>query len=67
MPASPLDHIRLDTWIDGHFDEELRFLQSLIQIPTDTPPGNNAPHAERAYQTRGDAGSGQRTDCPHRH
>ena len=48
MPASPLDHIRLDTWIDGHFDEELRFLQSLIQIPTDTPPGNNAPHAERA-------------------
>jgi acetylornithine deacetylase/succinyl-diaminopimelate desuccinylase-like protein len=48
MPASPLDHIRLDTWIDGHFDEELRFLQSLIQVPTDTPPGNNAPHAERA-------------------
>jgi hypothetical protein len=43
-----LDHIRLDTWIDGHFDEELRFLQSLIQVPTDTPPGNNAPHAERA-------------------
>jgi len=48
MPASPLDHIRLDTWIDAHFDEELRFLQSLIQVPTDTPPGNNAPHAERA-------------------
>jgi len=48
MPATPLDHIRLDTWIDGHFDEELRFLQSLIQVPTDTPPGNNAPHAERA-------------------
>jgi len=48
MPASPIDHIRLDTWIDAHFDEELRFLQSLIQVPTDTPPGNNAPHAERA-------------------
>ena len=48
MPATPLDHIRLDTWIDGHFDEELLFLQSLIQVPTDTPPGNNAPHAERA-------------------
>ena len=48
MPTSPLDHIRLDTWIDAHFDEELRFLQSLIQVPTDTPPGNNAPHAERA-------------------
>ena len=48
MPVSPLDHIRLDTWIDAHFDEELRFLQNLIQVPTDTPPGNNAPHAERA-------------------
>jgi acetylornithine deacetylase/succinyl-diaminopimelate desuccinylase-like protein len=43
-----LDHIRLDTWIDAHFDQELRFLQNLIQVPTDTPPGNNAPHAERA-------------------
>ncbi len=48
MPTSPLDHIRLDTWIDAHFDEELLFLQNLIQVPTDTPPGNNAPHAERA-------------------
>ena len=48
MPVSPLDHIRLDTWIDAHFDQELRFLQNLIQVPTDTPPGNNAPHAERA-------------------
>ena len=48
MPVSPLDHIRLDTWIDAHFDEELLFLQNLIQVPTDTPPGNNAPHAERA-------------------
>ena len=37
----------LDAWIDQHFDEEVRFLQALVQIPTDTPPGNNAPHAER--------------------
>lgn len=37
----------LDAWIDQHFNEEVRFLQALVQIPTDTPPGNNAPHAER--------------------
>jgi succinyl-diaminopimelate desuccinylase len=33
-------------WIDAHFDEQLAFLQEVIRIPTDTPPGNNAPHAE---------------------
>ena len=40
----------LDTWIDAHFDEEVRFLQALVQVPTDTPPGNNAPHAERTAE-----------------
>jgi succinyl-diaminopimelate desuccinylase len=39
---------QLDAWIDTHFDEQVKFLQQLIQVPTDTPPGNNAPHAERA-------------------
>ncbi len=38
----------LDAWIDAHFDEQVLFLQQLIQVPTDTPPGNNAPHAQRA-------------------
>lgn len=37
----------LDAWIDAHFDDEVRFLQELVRVPTDTPPGNNAPHAER--------------------
>ena len=37
----------LDAWIDQHFDEQVQFLQALVQVPTDTPPGNNAPHAER--------------------
>jgi succinyl-diaminopimelate desuccinylase len=40
----------LDTWIDAHFNEEVAFLQALVQVPTDTPPGNNAPHAERTAQ-----------------
>ena len=41
---------RIDAWIDAHFDEEVRFLQALVQVPTDTPPGNNAPHAERTAE-----------------
>ena len=41
------DYDKLDAWIDAHFDEEVRFLQELVRVPTDTPPGNNAPHAER--------------------
>ena len=46
----------LDTWIDAHFDEEVKFLQALVQVPTDTPPGNNAPHAERTAELLKDFG-----------
>lgn len=41
---------QLDAWIDAHFDEEVRFLQELVRVPTDTPPGNNAPHADRTAE-----------------
>jgi succinyl-diaminopimelate desuccinylase len=44
------DYARLDAWVDAHFDEEVRFLQELVRVPTDTPPGNNAPHAERTAE-----------------
>lgn len=44
------NHEKLDAWIDAHFDEEVRFLQALVRVPTDTPPGNNAPHAERTAE-----------------
>ena len=47
---------QLDQWIDAHFDEEVRFLQELIRVPTDTPPGNNAPHAERTAELLKDFG-----------
>jgi len=46
-PEIPADALAaLDAWIDAHFDDEVAFLQSLVRVPTDTPPGNNAPHAE---------------------
>ncbi len=44
------EYDKLDAWIDAHFDEQVRFLQELIRVPTDTPPGNNAPHAERTAE-----------------
>jgi len=47
---------QLDAWIDAHFDEQVQFLQELIRVPTDTPPGNNAPHADRAAELLGAMG-----------
>jgi len=37
---------KLSQWIDDHFDEEVAFMQQVLRVPTDTPPGNNTPHAE---------------------
>ncbi len=48
------DHSRayaaLDAFVDAHFDEQVRMLQELVRVPTDTPPGNNAPHATRTAE-----------------
>ena len=41
---------QLDQWIDAHFDEQVKFLQELVRVPTDTPPGNNTPHAARTAE-----------------
>lgn len=40
----------IDSWVDAHIDNQVRFLQHLVRIPTDTPPGNNAPHADRTAE-----------------
>ena len=40
----------IDQWIDQHFDEQVKFLQELVRVPTDTPPGNNTPHAIRTAE-----------------
>jgi len=49
MPDNGL-HAKLDAWVDAHFDEQVKFLQALVRVPTDTPPGNNAPHAEHTAE-----------------
>ena len=36
----------LDAEVDARFAEEVAFLREIVRVPTDTPPGDNAPHAE---------------------
>ncbi len=43
-------YAQLDAWIDQHFDEQVKLLQELVRVPTDSPPGNNAPHADRTAE-----------------
>jgi acetylornithine deacetylase/succinyl-diaminopimelate desuccinylase-like protein len=42
---SPYDEI--GRFIDAHHPEQVRFLRDVVRVPTDTPPGDNAPAAER--------------------
>ena len=50
-PTNPANrYAALDAFVDAHFDEQVRFLQELVRVPTDTPPGNNAPHAQRTRE-----------------
>lgn len=46
----------LDQWIDRHFDAQTTFLKALVAVPTDTPPGNNTPHAIRTAALLADMG-----------
>ena len=38
----------LGRWIDAHHAEQIEFLRALVRVPSDTPPGDNAPAAEKA-------------------
>lgn len=49
MTSNPV-YSRLDQWIDAHFDEQTRFVQALVRVPTDTPPGDNTPHARQTAE-----------------
>ena len=41
-------HDELGRWIDAHHPEQTEFLREIVKVPSDTPPGDNAPAAERA-------------------
>jgi acetylornithine deacetylase/succinyl-diaminopimelate desuccinylase-like protein len=37
------------TFVDADFAREAAFLAELVKVPSDNPPGNCAPHADRAW------------------
>ena len=41
-------HEELGRWIDAHHPEQIEFLREIVRVPSDTPPGDNAPAAEKA-------------------
>jgi succinyl-diaminopimelate desuccinylase len=40
----------LGRWIDARHAEQIEFLRAIVRVPSDTPPGDNAPAAERAAE-----------------
>ncbi len=43
-------HDDLSRWIDAHHEEQIAFLREIVRVPSDTPPGDNAPAAEKAAE-----------------
>ena len=41
---------KLTSWIDAHHAEQIEFLRELVRVPSDMPPGDNAPAAEKAAE-----------------
>lgn len=56
MKNALIAHQEIDRWIEEHFDQQVQFLRSLVQIPTDTPPGNNTPHALKTVELLSEMG-----------
>ena len=46
---SPI-YAALGRWIDDHHREQIDFLREIVRVPSDTPPGDNAPAAEKAAE-----------------
>jgi succinyl-diaminopimelate desuccinylase len=40
----------LEHWLDARHSEAVEFLADLVKVPSDTPPGDNAPHSRRAAE-----------------
>ena len=38
----------IDAYVDAHHDAQVAFLREIVRVPSDTPPGDNAPAAEKA-------------------
>src|SRR5258706_5585244 len=45
-----INHDGLGRWIDEHHAQQIEFLRQIVRVPSDTPPGDNAPAAEKAAE-----------------
>jgi len=50
MNAGPTGIDGLSSWIDAHHAEQIEFLRAIVRVPSDTPPGDNAPAAAKAAE-----------------
>ena len=44
------DYDHLGQFIDARHPEQVEFLRQIVRVPSDTPPGDNAPAAEKAAE-----------------
>jgi acetylornithine deacetylase/succinyl-diaminopimelate desuccinylase family protein len=49
-------YARLDAEVDREHAKAVAFLREVVRVPTDTPPGDNAPHAARTAELLGQLG-----------
>ena len=45
---TPDFHRRIAAYVDAHHAEQVAFLREIVSVPSDTPPGDNAPAAAKA-------------------
>lgn len=43
-------HAALVAHVDAHHDRQIAFLRDIVRVPSDTPPGDNAPAAAKAAE-----------------
>jgi acetylornithine deacetylase/succinyl-diaminopimelate desuccinylase-like protein len=51
-----LDIAALERWLEARHADAVGFLAELVKVPSDTPPGDNAPAAKRAAELLGALG-----------
>jgi len=43
-------HAAIAAYVDAHHDEQVAFLREIVRVPSDTPPGDNAPASAKAAE-----------------
>ena len=50
MPMTPEQHGKIAAFVDAHHAGQVAFLREIVRVPSDTPPGDNAPAAAKAAE-----------------